>query len=89
MLDPQKLIHYAIPLSAGDRGDPELQHQLPAATTSMSGNKHFDVAGIGLIHSLDDIRNMVLATNNSTPIRVSDVADVGRWMQSRASASSG
>ena len=32
--------------------------------------------GIGLIHSLDDIRNVVLATNNSTPIRIANVGDV-------------
>ena len=32
--------------------------------------------GIGLIHSLDDIRNIVLATNKSTPIRIANVADV-------------
>jgi cobalt-zinc-cadmium resistance protein CzcA len=36
----------------------------------------FDVRGIGLIHSLDDIRNIVLATNKSTPIKISNVADV-------------
>ena len=32
--------------------------------------------GIGLIHSLDDIRNIVLATNKSTPIKISNVGDV-------------
>jgi cobalt-zinc-cadmium resistance protein CzcA len=34
------------------------------------------VRGIGLIHSLDDIRNTMVSTTNGTPILVSDVATV-------------
>jgi cobalt-zinc-cadmium resistance protein CzcA len=75
-LDPQKLIHYAIPLS-------QVMSAIQNSNTNSGGNylnigeQAFDVRGLGLIHSLDDIRNVVLATNNSTPIRISDVADVG------------
>ena len=74
-LDPAKLNHYAIPLS-------QVIAAIQNSNTNAGGNylnvgeQAFDVRGIGLIHSLDDIRNIVLATNKSTPIRVSNVADV-------------
>src|SRR5580658_2584712 len=75
-LDPQKLIHYAIPLS-------QIISAIQNSNTNSGGNylnvgeQAFDVRGLGLIQSLDDIRNVVLATNNATPIRISDVGDVG------------
>jgi cobalt-zinc-cadmium resistance protein CzcA len=34
------------------------------------------VRGVGLIHSLDDIRDTMLTANNGSPVRVSDVATV-------------
>jgi heavy metal efflux system protein len=40
------------------------------------GDQAFDVRGIGFIHSLGDIGNIVLNSGNSTPIRVRDLADV-------------
>ena len=36
------------------------------------------VRGVGLIHSMDDIRNTMLSPNNGTPVLVSDVATVTR-----------
>ncbi len=74
-LDPAKLTHYAIPLS-------QVIAAIQNSNTNAGGNylnvgeQAFDVRGIGLIHSLDDIRNVVLAANKSTPIRISNVADV-------------
>ena len=74
-LDPAKLNHYGIPLS-------QVIAAIQNSNTNAGGNylnvgeQAFDVRGIGLIHSLDDMRNIVLATNKSTPIRVSNVADV-------------
>jgi heavy metal efflux system protein len=74
-LDPVKLNYYAIPLS-------QVIAAIQNSNTNAGGNylnvgeQAFDIRGIGLIHSLDDIRNIVLATNKSTPIRVSNVADV-------------
>ena len=41
------------------------------------GEQSFNVRGIGLIRSLDDIRDVVLSAKGGTPIRVRDVADVG------------
>jgi len=74
-LDPAKLNHYAIPLS-------QVISAIQNSNTNAGGSylnvgeQVFDVRGIGLIHSLDDMRNIVLATNKSTPIRISNVADV-------------
>ena len=74
-LDPAKLTYYAIPLSAAIAA-------IQNSNTNAGGNylnvgeQAFDIRGIGLIHTLDDIRDIVLATNKSTPIRVSNVADV-------------
>jgi heavy metal efflux system protein len=74
-LDPAKLTHYAIPLS-------QVIAAIQNSNTNAGGNylnvgeQAFDVRGIGLIHSLDDIRDIVLATNKSTPIRISNVGDV-------------
>src|SRR4029077_18656657 len=74
-VDPEKLIHYQIPLST-------LTAAIPNANTNVGGNylrvgaQAFNVRGIGFIHTLEDIRNVVLSTSNATPIRVGDVANV-------------
>ena len=74
-VDPQKLNHYQIPLST-------LIGAIANANTNAGGNylsvgeQAFDVRGIGFIHSLDDIRNIVLNATNATPIKVANVADV-------------
>jgi cobalt-zinc-cadmium resistance protein CzcA len=74
-LDPAKLNYYAIPLS-------QVIAAIQNSNTNAGGSylnvgqQVFDVRGIGLIHSLDDMQNIVLATNKSTPIRISNVADV-------------
>ncbi len=74
-VDPQKLAHYQIPLST-------LTASLANSNINVGGNylkvgeQSFDIRGIGFIHSLDDIRNVVLSAHNATPIRVADVAQV-------------
>jgi len=74
-LDPAKLTHYGIPLS-------QVIAAIQNSNTNAGGSylnvgeQVFDVRGIGLLHSLDDMRNIVLATNKSTPIRIANVADV-------------
>ena len=81
-LDPQKLIYYSIPLA-------QVISAIQNSNTNSGGNylnvgeQAFDVRGIGLIHTLDDIRNIVLATNNSTPIRIANVGEVGIGWQPR------
>jgi cobalt-zinc-cadmium resistance protein CzcA len=74
-LDPARLNHYQIPLS-------QVIAAIQNSNANAGGNylnvgeQAFDVRGIGLIHSLDDMRQIVLATNKSTPIRISNVAEV-------------
>ena len=40
------------------------------------GEQSFNVRGIGLVRSLNDIREVVIAEQQGTPVRVRDVADV-------------
>lgn len=40
------------------------------------GNEELTVRGIGLLQSLDDIRNVQIKVINGTPIRIADIADV-------------
>jgi heavy metal efflux system protein len=74
-VDPHKLNYYQIPLST-------LISALQNSNTNSGGNymsvgeQAFDVRGLGFFRSLDDIRNVVLNTTKSTPIKVSNVADV-------------
>src|SRR5580658_4440282 len=74
-VDPQKLAYYGVPLST-------LITSIQNSNTNAGGNyltvgeQAFDVRSLGLINSLDDIRNIVLTTNKSTPITVANVADV-------------
>jgi heavy metal efflux system protein len=74
-VDPHRLNHYNIPLS-------QLVAAIQNSNTNAGGNyltvgeQAFDVRGVGLISSLDDIRNIVLSSNKSTPITVANVADV-------------
>ena len=47
------------------------------------GSQSAVVRGIGLIHSLDDIRNTMLVSNNGSPVLLSDVAHVSVGNQPR------
>src|SRR5579863_3375856 len=74
-VDPHRLNYYQVPLST-------LIAALQNSNTNSGGNymsvgeQAFDVRGLGFFRSLDDIRDVVLNTNKSTPIKVSNVADV-------------
>jgi cobalt-zinc-cadmium resistance protein CzcA len=51
-------------------------NQNVGANVLNQGEQAFDVRGVGLIQSLDDVRNVVITAPRGTPIRVGDVADV-------------
>ncbi len=74
-LDPPKLVHYNIPL-AQVIGAIQNSNTNSGGSYLNVGEQAFDVRGLGLIHSLDDIRNIVLTTNKATPIKISNVGDV-------------
>jgi heavy metal efflux system protein len=81
-VDAAKLNHYQLSLAT-------LTNAIANANINVGGNyvevgqQAFDVRGIGFITTLDDIRNIVLASSNATlnssvaiPARVRDIADV-------------
>jgi heavy metal efflux system protein len=74
-VDPQRLTYYQVPLAT-------LASAIANANTNAGGNyltlgeQAFDVRGIGFIHSLDDIRNIVLSASKGAPITVGNIADV-------------
>ena len=74
-VDAQKLVYYQIALST-------LVAAIQNSNVNAGGNylsvgeQAFDVRGLGLIRSLDDIRNIVLVTKRSTPITVANIGDV-------------
>ena len=74
-VDPAKLNYYGIPLST-------LLAALQNSNTNSGGNymnvgeQAFDVRELGFFRGLDDIRNVVLNATKSTPIKVSNVADI-------------
>jgi cobalt-zinc-cadmium resistance protein CzcA len=74
-VDDEKLIHYQLSLSA-------ITNAITNANVSVGGNyldvgdQAFNVRGIGVIRSLDDIRDITLTTSKSTPLRLRDLANV-------------
>ena len=74
-VDPNRLRHYDLTLAAVDRA-------IAMNNANASGNilpLHYEqylIRGVGLIRSLDDIRNIVLKEVEGVPIFVRDVADV-------------
>jgi cobalt-zinc-cadmium resistance protein CzcA len=75
LIDPQKLKAYEVTLK-------NVTDALSAANANAGGSvvelgsEEYVVRGMGLFHSLDDIRNVVIASHAGTPLRVSDVAKV-------------
>ncbi len=74
-VDPNKLRHYDLTLT-------EVDHALASNNANASGNilsLHYEqylIRGVGLIATLEDIRNIVLREMDGVPIYVRDVADV-------------
>jgi cobalt-zinc-cadmium resistance protein CzcA len=74
-IDQPKLMHYGLTI-------PQVLAALNNANVNVGGQTvNFGqqaavVRGIGLIHSLDDIRNTMISPNTNSPVRISDVAEV-------------
>ncbi len=74
-VDDDALIHYQMSLSTLTSAIANGNINVGGSYLDV-GDQAFDVRGIGFIHTLDDIGNITLTTNNSTPIRVRDLARV-------------
>jgi heavy metal efflux system protein len=74
-IDQDRLLHYGLTI-------PQVLTALNNANINVGGQTvNFGpqaavVRGVGLIHSVDDIANTMLAANNGSPVLVSDVATV-------------
>ncbi len=76
-LDPDKLISYG--LSIG-----QIEQQLTNNNANSGGSfieaglQQINVQEVGLVRSVDDIRNTVILTKSGTPIRIKDIAVVAQ-----------
>ena len=74
-IDQDRLVHYGLAL-------PQVLAALNNANINVGGQtvsigpQAAVVRGIGLIHSMDDIRDTILSPNNGSPVLISDVASV-------------
>lgn len=74
-IDLSRLIHYGLTM-------PQMLQAIGNSNLNVGGQTvNFGpqaavVRGIGLIHSMEDIRNTMLAANNGTPVLVRDIATV-------------
>jgi heavy metal efflux system protein len=74
-IDPDKLVSYGLSLS-------QVEQQLANNNTNAGGNfveaglQQVNVREVGLIRNVDDIRKIVLKTQNGTPLRMTDIAHI-------------
>jgi hypothetical protein len=74
-IDPDRLRSYAIPLSTVVRAVMASNSNVGGNVVSANGSWSI-VRGLGLIENLNDIRNIVVASHNGTPVYVKDVGTV-------------
>ncbi|HET8923655.1 MAG TPA: CusA/CzcA family heavy metal efflux RND transporter [Candidatus Acidoferrum sp.] len=74
-IDPNRLRSYGLPLSAVVRAVMASNSNVGGNVVSQNGSWSI-VRGLGLIGNLDDIRNVVVASHNGTPVYVKDLGSV-------------
>ena len=74
-IDPNRLRSYALPLSTVVRAVIASNSNVGGNVVSQNGSWSI-VRGLGLIGNLDDIRNIVVASHNGTPVYVKDLGTV-------------
>jgi cobalt-zinc-cadmium resistance protein CzcA len=81
-IDPNKLLTYGITMT-------QVVNAVTNSNANAGGNyltvgsQSVNVRGIGLLHSLDDMRNIVVAERNGVPVLLRDVSDVREGQQPR------
>jgi copper/silver efflux system protein len=74
-IDPNRLRSYALPLGTVVRAVMASNSNVGGNVVSQNGSWSI-VRGLGLIANLDDIRNIVVASHNGTPVFVKDLGTV-------------
>lgn len=85
LVDPQQLVAYGLTLHQVIEALGRNNVNAGGAYLERGGEQQL-LRGIGLISSIADIQNIVIATENGTPVRVRDVATVGVGSQVRQGA---
>jgi cobalt-zinc-cadmium resistance protein CzcA len=81
-VDPNKLLTYGVTMT-------QVVSAVQNSNANAGGNyltigsQSVNVRGIGLLHSIDDMRNIVVAERNGVPVLLSDVAEVREGSQPR------
>ena len=74
-LDPDKMVSYGLTLA-------QVEQQLTNANANAGGSfieqgaQQINVRAVGLVRDIQDIDNTVIKTQNGTPLRIRDIADV-------------
>jgi cobalt-zinc-cadmium resistance protein CzcA len=81
-IDPNKLLTYGVTMT-------QVVTAVQNSNANVGGNyltigsQSVNVRGIGLLHSIDDMRNIVIAEHKGVPVLLRDVADVREGYQPR------
>ena len=81
-VDQDKLIHYGLTLAQVLSSLNNSNVNVGGQTVNF-GAQAAVIRGVGLIHSLDDVRDTMVSANNGSPLRIRDVAVVGTGHQPR------
>ncbi|MGB7266573.1 MAG: CusA/CzcA family heavy metal efflux RND transporter [Terracidiphilus sp.] len=81
-LDPNKLLTYGVTMTQVVSAAQNSNANAGGNYLTM-GSQSVNVRGVGLLHSLDDMRNIVISEHGGVPVLLSDVADVREGYQPR------
>lgn len=85
LVDPNKLVSYNLPLHQVIEALERNNANVGGAYLERGGEQQL-IRGVGLVQSIRDIENIVVATRDGTPIHVHDIAQVGLGAQVRQGA---
>ena len=74
-LDPNKLLAYNIPLSTVIDRVKASTNEVGGRVLDLSGAQYM-IRGLGYLHSLNDLANVAVGSNNGTPVLVRDLGIV-------------
>ncbi len=81
-VDPNKLLAYGVTMTQVINAVQNSNANAGGNYLTM-GSQSVNVRGIGLLHTLNDMRNIILAVHNGVPVLLSDVAEVREGCQPR------